>query len=186
MGGFMQKGSDFHFFSGGLKGAEQTFGEHAEKYGVKETTISFEGHELARAKNVVVMTDQELKLGDISMEIVSKRMGRRYAQTDRIRKVFQVIFHMVNKGLQVFAVGWIQEDKTVKGGTGWGVELAKFFNRPVSVFDQTTNKWFSWLGNEWKEDVPAISHETFCGTGTRNLTDQGKKAIEDLFSRSFN
>lgn len=181
----MKKASDFSFFSGGLKGAEKTFGENAEKYGVKETTISYHGHELDREKNVLLLTDNELKLGDISMEIVSKRMGRRYAQTDKIRKVFQVIFHMVNKGLQVFAVGWIQEDKTVKGGTGWGVELAKFFNRPVSVFDQTSNTWYSWIGNDWKEDVPVISHDTFCGTGTRDLSPEGKKAIEELFERSF-
>ncbi len=78
------------------------------------------------------------------MEIVSARMGRRYAQADKIRKVFQTIFHMVNKGYQVFAIGWIQPDQTVKGGTGWGVELAKFFNRPVSVFDQGENKWYTW------------------------------------------
>jgi hypothetical protein len=181
----MKKASDVSFFSGGLKGAEETFGENAEKFGVKETTLSFEGHALARSKNVLVLTEQELKLGNISMEIVSKRMGRRYAQADKIRKVFQVIFHMVNKGLQVFAVGWIQEDKTVKGGTGWGVELAKFFNRPVSVFDQTSNTWFTWRDSDWQEDVPVISHDTFCGTGTRNLSDEGKKAIEDLFSRSF-
>lgn len=181
----MKKTSDINFFSGGLKGAEKAFGENAEKFGITETTLSFENHELARAKNVRVLTEKELKMGDISMEIVSKRMGRRYAQTDRIRKVFQVIFHMVNKGLQVFAIGWIQEDKTVKGGTGWGVELAKFFNRPVSVFDQTSNKWFTWRDNDWQEDVPVISHDTFCGTGTRNLSDEGKKAIEELFTRSF-
>ena len=102
-----------------------------------------------------------------------------------IRKVFQLIFHMVNKGYQVFAIGWIQSDKTVKGGTGWGVELAKFFNRPVSVFDQGTNKWYTWERDEWVEGEPVISHKTFCGTGTRNLSDKGKKAIEDLFSRSF-
>ncbi len=92
---------------------------------------------------------------------------------------------MVNKGYQVLAVGWIQEDKTVKGGTGWGVELAKFFNRPVNVFDQTTNKWYAWENNDWTENKPVIAHKTFCGTGTRNLSDEGKKAIEDLFDRSF-
>lgn len=181
----MKKASDFSFFSGGLKGAEKAFGETAEKFGVKETTLTFQGHELSREKNVVVLNDQELKLGDVSMEIVSTRMGRRYSQIDKIRKVFQTIFHMVNKGMQVFAIGWILEDKTVKGGTGWGVELAKFFNRPISVFDQEKNKWFSWIDGDWKEDLPVISYDTFCGTGTRNLSDEGKKAIEDLFKRSF-
>ncbi len=176
---------DFSLYSGGLKGAEQTFGEFAEKHGVSEITYTFEGHTLARDKNTTVLSSDELKKGDISMEIVSAKMDRRYAQADKIRKVFQVIFHMVNSGYQVFAIGWIQPDGTVKGGTGWGIELAKFFNRPVSVFDQTTNKWWSWTGKEWAKDTPVISHKTFCGTGTRNLSDEGKKAIEDLFDRSF-
>ena len=181
----MKQASKCHLFSGGLKGAETTFGENAEKYGMKETTFSFQGNTLARDTGVVVLDDKELKLGDVSMEIVSARMGRRYTQSEKIRKVFQAIFHMINKGYQVFAVGWIQEDKTVKGGTGWGVELAKFFNRPVSVFDQKSNIWYAWKDNDWKEELPVISHDTFCGTGTRNLSDEGHKAIDDLFARSF-
>ena len=176
---------EYSVYSGGLKGAEETFGECAEKYGIKEINFSFEGHKLSREKNVTILSDEELKNGDVSMEILSARMGRRYAQADKIRKVFQVIFHMVNQGYQVFAIGWIQPDNTVKGGTGWGIELAKFFNRPVSVFDQGTDRWYTWNGNEWAEDEPVISNKTFCGTGTRNLSDEGKKAIEALFSRTF-
>ena len=176
---------DFSFYSGGLKGAEETFGKCAEKFGINETNFSFDDHTLSRNKNVTLLSDEELNKGNISMEIVSARMGRRYAQADKIRKVFQTIFHMVNKGYQVFAVGFIQADGTVKGGTGWGVELAKFFNRPVSVFDQETNQWYTWKSGEWVEEIPVITHKTFCGTGTRHLSDQGKTAIEDLFKRSF-
>lgn len=176
---------EYNFYSGGLKGAEEAFGECAQKHGINEINFSFEGHTPSRNKNITVLSEGDLKKGNISMEIVSVRMGRRYAQADKIRKVFQTIFHMVNMGYQVFAVGWIQSDKTVKGGTGWGVELAKFFNRPVSVFDQKDNKWYTWKENDWVKDEPIISHKTFCGTGTRNLSDEGKKAIEDLFTRSF-
>ena len=176
---------DYSLYSGGLKGAEEMFGICAQKHGVNETTFSFDGHKCARNENITMLSDEELKKGDISMEIVSARMGRRYSQAYKIRKIFQLIFHMVNKGYQVLAVGWIQEDKTVKGGTGWGVELAKFFNRPVHVFDQETNKWYAWNNNEWVEDQPVITHKTFCGTGTRNLSPEGNKAIEDLFARSF-
>ncbi|MBN2530846.1 MAG: hypothetical protein JXR76_30955 [Deltaproteobacteria bacterium] len=173
------------FYSGGLRGAEATFGATAEKYGIEETTFSFEGHKLARDKNVTILGPEELVKGQVSMDIVSTKMGRKYAQAETLKKVFQVIFHMINSGFQVFAVGFIKEDKTVQGGTGWGIELAKFFNRPVSVFDQDKNQWFTWKGTEWVADEPVISHKTFCGTGTRNLSDEGKKAIEELFARSF-
>ena len=181
----MKDCSKYNFFSGGLKGAETAFGENAEKWGINEVNFSFSGHKLTRENNVTILSNEELKLGDVSMEIVSTRMGRRYTQSDTIRKVFQILFHMVNKGFQVFAVGKIMEDTTVKGGTGWGVELAKFFNRPVSVFDQESCKWYSWKDGGWKEDTPVITYNTFCGTGTRNLTEEGKKAINNLFERSF-
>ena len=91
---------------------------------------------------------------------------------------------MVNNGYQVIAVGWIQADNTVKGGTGWGVELAKLFNRPLSVYDQDRKGWFSWENGSWVANTPVIASETFAGTGTRNLSDDGLKAIQDLFTRS--
>jgi hypothetical protein len=34
-------------------------------------------------------------------------------------------------------------------------------------------------------ETPVISNNTFVGTGTRNLTDDGCKAIEALFVSSF-
>ena len=173
------------FYGGGHRGTEAEFGRQAEQFGIGEVNYSFEGHQPARDKGLVILSPEELKKGDISMEIVSLRMNRKYAKVDKIRKVFQSIFHMVNSGVQVLAVGWIQSDNTVKGGTGWAVELAKLFNRPLSVFDQERNQWFTWRDNEWVEDLPVVEHQTFVGTGTRNLTEAGEKAIQDLFTRSF-
>lgn len=172
-------------YSGGHKGAEAAFGRQAEAHGVPETTLSFQGHKMAREKNVKVLSDAELAKGDVSMEIVSRHMGRTYSSAEKIRRVIQSIFHMVNNSQHVFAIGWIQADDTVKGGTGWAVELAKFFNRDVSVYDQDRNQWFTWADHAWQPDEPRIPHKAFCGTGTRNLTDAGEKAIEALFDRSF-
>ena len=181
----MTKPDQFTFYGGGHRGTEAEFGRLAEQYGVQEVNYSFEGHQPVRDKGLRILSSEELKKGDVSMEIVSMRMNRNYSQVDKIRKVFQLIFHMVNSGLQIVAVGWIQPDDTVKGGTGWAVELGKLFNRPISVFDQDRNKWFTWRDNRWQEDLPTIDHTTFVGTGTSNLTDGGKRAIQDLFSRSF-
>ncbi len=119
------------------------------------------------------------------MEIVSLHMNRTYARADKIRRVLQTIFHMVNNGYHVFAVGWIQTDDTVKGGTGWAVELAKLFNRPLSVYDQDRKTWFAWENKSWVESKPVIKDKTFVGTGTRHLSEDGRQAIRDLFERSF-
>jgi hypothetical protein len=172
-------------YSGGLKGAEAAFGDAAERWGLQEVNFSYEGHVMDREKHVVMLSEDELARGDISMDLVSKMMNRTYYEKKKIRKVLQSIFHMVNKGHQVFAVGKIIEDNTVKGGTGWSVELARLFNRPVSVYDQERKAWFSWKDGIWKPDTPVIAFDTIAGSGTRNLTDDGRAAIKDLFERSF-
>ena len=177
--------SDITLYSGGHKGAESEFGKLAERWGIQEVNFSFEGHTIERTRGVRVLGPEELDRGDVSMEIVSARMGRNYSKADKIRKVIQSIFHMVNNGFHVIAVGWIQPDGTVKGGTGWGVELAKLFNRPIGVYDQERKGWFSWKDSQWVADQPVIKDKTFVGTGTRNLTEDGRKALLALYERSF-
>lgn len=177
--------SQITLYSGGHKGSEAEFGRLAEKWGIQEVNFSFEGHQIEQSRGVRELGSEELDRGNVSMEIVSARMGRNFSKVEKIRKVIQSIFHMVNNGYHVIAVGWIQPDHTVKGGTGWGVELAKLFNRPVSVYDQERKGWFSWKDNSWVAETPVITDMTFVGTGTRNLTEEGRRAIHDLFERSF-
>ncbi len=171
--------------SGGHKGAEAEFGRAARRWGIEQTTLSFEGHTMEWPVAVRVLTPAELAAGDVSMEIVSRRMGRTYHEAARIRSVVQSIYHMVNDAWQVFVIGQIQPDDTVKGGTGWAVELAKLFNRPVWVFDQARNDWFHWQGGHWVPETPTLGDRSFAGTGTRNLTEEGRAAIADLFRRSL-
>jgi len=171
-------------YSGGLKGAESAFGEAAEARGIKEVIYTFEGHKLHRDTNTVSLSQDDLERGDISMELASKMMNRTYYETEKIRKVLQTIFHMVNSGHQVFVVGSIQDDDSVKGGTGWAVELAKLFNRPLHVYDQPKKEWFTWKSG-WQPDTPKIEYDTFVGSGTRYLNDAGREAINKLFADSF-
>ena len=90
--------SEITLYSGGHKGAETEFGKHAECWGLKEVNFSFLGHAIERTRGMQVLPPEELEKGDISMEIVSRRMGRNYAKAEKIRKVIQSIFHMVNNG----------------------------------------------------------------------------------------
>jgi hypothetical protein len=172
-------------YSGGHKGTEAEFGKLCEAWRMKEVNFSFEGHKTERVRGLRELSREELQKGDVSMEIVSMRMKRTYSRADKIRKVIQSIFHMINSGYHVIAVGWIQSDNTVKGGTGWGVELAKLFNRPLNVYDQDQKEWFSWEDSQWVKKTPLIISDTFAGTGTRNLSDDGRQALRDLFIRSF-
>jgi hypothetical protein len=183
------KPHDAILFSGGAPGAEAEFGARAERHGIEEVNFTFEGHKIARSRGVRVLNHEELQNGDVSLEYVSRLMDRRYTDAPTIRKVLQTLWYQVNNGQEIYVVGTVLPDGTVRGGTGWGAEFAKLCNKPLHVFDQEKDRWFSWAGTEWRPrtatDGPVIAHVHFTGTGTRTLKDNGKRAIEDLFARSF-
>jgi len=180
------KTSECVLFSGAANGAEAAFGSAAERHGVAEVNFTFEGHTDARSRGIRVLTPEELKLGDVSLAYVSRLMHREYRDTPLFKRVLQSIWHQVNNGREIYVVGRILEDGTVKGGTGWGAEFAKLCNKPLFVFDQGAVDWRHWDGSDWAvSKPPTISHTHFAGTGTRFLEEAGRQAIDDLFARSF-
>ncbi len=180
------KADECTLFSGAAQGTEAHFGATAERYGVEEVNFTFAGHTDARTRGIRVLTSEELKHGDVSLAYVERLMHRKYPDTPLFRKVLQSIWHQVNNGQQTFLVGKINDDDTVTGGTGVSAEYAKFFNKPLHVFDQERNGWFRWAGERWEPvREPVITERHFTGTGTRFLTDKGQRAIDELFARTF-
>ena len=183
------KADDCILFSGGAKGAEAAFGECASKHGVEEVHFTFDGHSIARQRGVRVLNHEELQQGDVSLEYVSRLMHRKYADAPTIKKILQTLWYQVNNGQEIYVIGAILKDDTVRGGTGWGAEFAKLCNKPLFVFDQELGFWFEWTGDAWKRmpegQGPTITHPHFTGTGTRTLQPNAKTAINALFTRSF-
>jgi len=180
------KAEECILFSGAANGAEAAFGAAAQRHGVAEVNFTFEGHNDARTRGIRVLTEPELKQGDVNLHYVSRLMHREYRDTRLFRRVLQSIWHQVNNGLEVFVVGRILEDDTVKGGTGWGAEFAKLCNKPLYVFDQLRDHWCRWTGDEWEQATPpTITQPRFTGTGTRFLEQAGARAVDELFTRSF-
>ncbi len=178
--------SDFTLLSGGAQGAEEIFGRCAQERNLTERNFSFAGRQVARTRGLVELTDEELALGDVSWTYLVHRLKRELNSSETMKKVLQTIWHQVNPAGEVFCVGEVLQGGTVKGGTGWAVELAKQQKKPIWVFDQPSSCWYEWFGDDWRAcDPPLITQYRFCGTGTRNVTDAGIKAIEELFQRSF-
>ena len=176
---------DCTLFSGAAQGAEEEFGAAAERHGIEEVNFTFEGHSDARRRGIRVLTHKELEHGDVSLAYVSRLMHRRYPDTPLFKRVLQSIWHQVNSAQEIYAVGTVLEDDTVMGGTGWGAEFGKLCNKPVYVFDQQRGESLGWTGTAWQPCQPTITHPHFCGSGTRHLHENGKAAIEALFTRSF-
>ena len=95
----------------------------------------------------------------------------------------------MNSGQEIYVIGTVLDDGTVRGGTGWGAEFAKICNKPLHVFDQDHDSWLTWDGDTFVKrerrrrtaDHPPAFHRT----GTRRMRDNGRAAIEALFTRSF-
>jgi hypothetical protein len=182
------KPSDCILFSGGAPGAEAQFGACAERHGVEEVNFTFDGHKIERHRGVRVLNHEELLAGDVSLAYVSRLMNRRYTEGPTLRKVLQTLWYQVNNGQEIYVIGSVQDDGTVRGGTGWGAEFAKLCNKPLYVFDQDKDKWFTWTGEAWTATAsgePVITHPHFTGTGTRTLRENSARAIDALFDRSF-
>src|SRR6202022_4388865 len=156
------KCTDCILFSGGAPGAESEFGACAERHGIEKVNFTFDGHKIDRHRGVRVLNHEELQSGDVSLEYVSRLMHRRYTDSPTIRKVLQTLWYQVNHGQEIYVIGTILEDGTVRGGTGWGAEFAKLCNKPLSVFDQDKDRWFTWNGDRFQardaSDGPIITH----------------------------
>jgi len=177
---------NYTLYSGGAQGAENQFGKLAEYYGIQEVNYTFEGHKIERTRGVRFLTDEELAQKDVSLTYVAKLLSRRFTNAEKMRKVLQTIMWQVESSHQIFVVGTVLDDGTVKGGTGWGAEFAKICNKELFVFGQVKDAWFKWQQGEWiTVDAPVITDKKFTGTGTRFIEANGIKALEDLFARSF-
>jgi hypothetical protein len=178
--------SAYVLLSGGAPGAESAFGQCAEAWGLGEENYTFAGHKRVRSRGLVVLSEADLEQGHVSPVYLKTQMHRSYSDMATINKVIQSIWHQVNTASEVFVVGTINADATVQGGTGWAAELGRHWRKRVFIYDQGKNVWFRWSNDSWNiEKEPCITGARFTGTGTRDLTDQGREAIRTLFERSF-
>jgi len=105
---------DCILFSGAAQGAEAEFGAAAERHGIEEVNFTFEGHNDARTRGIRVLTHAELKHGDVSLGYVSRLMHREYRDTPLFKKVLQTIWHQVNSGQEIYVIGKILDDGSVR------------------------------------------------------------------------
>jgi hypothetical protein len=171
----------------GCAGAEEEFGACAERWGVAEVNYTYAGRgAVARQRGLVELSEDELRLGEVSPAFVRAHLHRAIAEDPALAPILQLIWHQVSTAGEVFAVGALRPDGTVGGGTGWAVELARHWHKPAHVYDQELGRWFRWDGAAWAaEPPPLIGRPRFAGAGTRALTDGGRAAIRALFERSL-
>ena len=70
--------------------------------------------------------------------------------------------------------------------TSMWVWVVSLITVPLWIINIPGDDWFRWAKEDWVvEKNPIIAHAHFTATGTRFLEAEGRKAIADLYSRSF-
>ena len=174
--------------SGGCPGSDMTWENEGMKYGVKTIAYSFYRH-VQESKNQKILTAEELNEGFEAVKIANKTLKRnperqyQYVQNLLSRNWFQV-----KNSDAIFAIGMFIDSKTVKGGTGWAVQMAIDNKKPVFVFDQMNNEWneFNYQSGQFErmDGIPKLT-ENFAGIGTREINENGKNAIKEIFEKNI-
>jgi len=57
--------------------------------------------------------------------------------------------------------------------------------KPVFVFDQKDGNWYTFIDNKFVITETPVLTPKFAGIGTREITDIGIQAIEDVYSKTI-
>lgn len=187
--------------SGGADGSDSVFESVGAKYGVKTKAYSYKTS-YHKSPNKVEISEEDYLEGIKEVNKANKHMDR-----FGIHKYMNLLarnWAQVKYSTQIFAIGQIIEPgaktskgyyskskiQTVDGGTGYCCQMAINNLREVFVFDQVKLKWFRWSYSSMSfiqlPETPIIKTQNFAGVGTRQINADGIKAIEDLYSKTFN
>jgi len=178
--------------SGGCAGSDMEWENQCNNYGIKTIAYSFYNHK-QDGKNPKVLTVEELEEGYSKCRIANKSLKRNfdgiiypYVKNLLARNWFQVknseaVFAIINK--------FLTQD-TVAGGTGWAVQMAIDCDKPVFVYyqDNMCGGWFRYMPvagfESLRGEIPTLT-KNFAGIGTREITDNGKRAIKEILEKNF-
>ena len=157
------------------------FEEICLKHGILVRAYSFHNHS-TKSKNRLILTREDLLKGYDSVKRAAKQLKRSMPCETYILNLILRNYHQLNNSNHVYAIGTI-DGLHVDGGTGWAVQMAISKGLKVFVFDQDKHDWFTWYNNEWRViEKPQTPDKFFTGIGTRQLEQNGRRAIENLIA----
>ena len=174
-------------YSGGALGSDSVFEIEAIKRKIQVVAYSFDGHN-TKSQNCVILTSKQIKEGFEHIKIANKRLNRNINNlSSYVKNLISRDWFQVNSSDSIFAIGRLQSENTVWGGTGWAIQLSIDNNKPIYLFEQNDNQWYyyDYDSNRFEiyENIPELT-EKFAGIGTREINNNGINAIIDLF-KSF-
>lgn len=206
--------SQFNNHSGGAEGADVTFDKIGKELGFSSHNHYYFGkitednspngtHEISYsiaregAKKVALAAKRNWGYDRTAMS--DSRLIRNWAQVKNASAIY-AISNIVGIGQNVFPDQKNDDRKaiapSVTGGTGYAVGMAILEDKPVYVYNmnndisepQYEEGWYVY--NKEKDDFVLLSEppmltQNYAGIGSRNLTENGEKAIRDLYENTL-
>jgi MoaA/NifB/PqqE/SkfB family radical SAM enzyme len=172
--------------SGGAIGSDIFFGEVAKKFDHSVFHLHFKGHKSSALKTELIeLTKEQLLIADQYLKNANLTLKRKFPTNNEfVNNLLRRNWYQIENSENVYAVSTLKNEQ-VQGGTAWATQM--FIDRhdknPCNcyVFCQNFDKWFKWQGF-WQEiKQPQTPSGIWTGIGTRDLKENGKKAIESLF-----
>ena len=179
---------EFTLYSGGAKGSDFYWDLIGSRFGITnrvdfrpESLYGLYLSELIEIEKAYERAVKDLGRKELLPSTYAGKLVRRdYLQAKYADAVFAISVLVAPGEKDPNPKGYINKTKKVlvAGGTAYAVQMAINLGKPVYVFDQIKNKWFTWENNTFVEitHAPFLTLK-FAGIGTREINEAGKSAI---------
>lgn len=171
-------GANYVNHSGGAIGSDSYWGEIGGMYGVESLHY---WHGKITPNGNKCMTENEFNEG---VKHVMKANETLHRRPEKYMNLLARNYNQVKNCDEVFAIGHFK-NKMVDGGTGWAVQMAIDDGKIVNFYDQEKCVWARYSNGKWeRNDVPILT-QNFAGIGSRDLNENGKNAIRQVYVKTF-
>ena len=128
-------------YVGGVKGTDALADEIAKQFGMQVEVLVPPNH--PRAQYVSPSTVEVLVLANLHLHQAAHKLCKRVPSHFYTLQLLQRNYQIAKKAHTIFAFGILnKDDKRVKGGTGWTVQLALDQGKEVYLFDIPSQTWY--------------------------------------------
>lgn len=162
------------FYSGGAVGSDTEWGNVAQKYGFNITHYTVNDYDkLSR--------DDKESVEKQYKEVVKRLLRRQLDANSYSGKLVRRDMLQANSADAILAIGRLGKNGHVDGGTAYATERGIIRGIPVYLFDQNDNHWKTYDGEKFVDcEQPSLTQHAAL-IGTRQITDDGKRAIQNVF-----
>lgn len=163
------------FYSGGAVGSDTEWRNVAQKYGFDMIHYTVDDYDK-------LSSDDKESIEKQYKEVVERLQRKQLSADSYSGKLVRHYMLQANSADSILAIGRLGKNGHVDGGTAYATERGIIRGIPVYLFDQNDNHWKTYDGEKFINcEQPNLTRHAAL-IGTRQITDVGKRAIQNVFS----